>query len=908
MSVLELIPGDVFEGYIVKRALGRGGMGAVYLVHHPRFDAEMALKIMTLPSATAEELETHRVRFTREARTLVKLRHQSIIRVHDFAEHISDEGVCPYILMEFFPGKDGYRWVRENPSLDRVHKVAVQLAEALECAHGAGVLHRDLKHGNVLVNDADEAVLIDFGIAKSDADETVTETGLSVGTLSHMAPEYLKASMAGDNPEHTEQTDLWAFGCLLYFLTTHRHAFQSGGKGPGVLIRTIQSDPHPPVRSLRADASAEWEALIDDLLQKDPKKRLGSALQLGKRLRELPSPVDPEADTFVPPVLSSMEASKTRKTRELSSAAGAESKGADIPVEKETVAARKGLDTEDDPFAALKAKAPEPSESHTLGLPPLDDISGIQSAALGLQEPALAPAPEAPVQQEPAQASISPPPTTDPASSNPAPSEPTPLPSNGDITPKETSASDGEPSAAKEPPQHLGTFMGALVPERERSGVDKPSTGPVPNQESLPDDQHPHKDPTPRTGAFDVRGAVGAENTPDSAPDAQETASEGPAGPIEPMASAPEPTATGISSPAFAPPAPVAVSQKSAMRSLSMPLVGMVMTAGVILAVFWVLRGGPSSPSASVDASEAAARQVESEALKRAEARAEQELGALAEERAKAPMLSSPVSPMAHSNAPTLPNAMPGRAASGAYGASGIGAGNAAAYGAPAYGAQPPRMSASASGAPAKAPSPMTTAPVDPIAARYGNRNFNTGAFGNRPTPSTSSESGGTQEAAPTLGVKIPVRVNSEIASTASPVIAVVTQETRVGNLTLPAGAQIHGTSGRGAGGRVSVRFRFAVVGGRNVPLVGQALATDGRAGLPAERSLGNGSDVAARALSAAVQATANTAAALAGDNPVGAAISGGSGAAAQKAQRINSDEDVWLVKRGVRFFVYVGG
>ena len=110
------------------------------------------------------------------------------------------------------------------------------------------------------------------------------------------------------------------------------------------------------------------------------------------------------------------------------------------------------------------------------------------------------------------------------------------------------------------------------------------------------------------------------------------------------------------------------------------------------------------------------------------------------------------------------------------------------------------------------------------------------------------------------------------------------------------------------AGTRVTVQFRFAIVGGKNVPLPGVALAADGRAGLPGTRTMGNGTDVAARAVGAAVNATADAAAQLAGDNPLGAAVRGGGGAAAGKSDRLNSDENVVVVKRGARFSVYVGG
>lgn len=805
MGVLDLQPGDVFEGYTVRRHLGRGGMGAVYLVHHPRFNADMALKVMTIQAATDAELETHRARFTREARTLVRLRHQNIIRVHDFAEHVDEDGVCPFILMEYFAGADGLKWIKQNPSLDRIRHVAVQLADALACAHEAGVLHRDLKYGNILVNKNDEAVLIDFGIAKSEADETVTQTGLSVGTLSHMAPEYLDASKKGQSPEHTVKTDLWAFGCLLFFLTTHRNAFQSGGKGAAVLIRMIEEEAHPAVRSLRSDASAEWTELIDGLLKKDPKERIPTARELQRRLQTIAQTTDATAPTFVPPMPPGAQRTPTPGSPPAPSSASSAPASESQPL---TAQARMRVITSDDPFHAAKAE-PQTVSKPALNLPPLDGITGIGTA-------------QAPVPREPS------PPVAE------SRREPTAAPAKSAPAAPATSA----------PPDGLGTFIASIQPDTAA-----PRVAPAPNLAvASTAETPPSEHSTPRTGAFSLATPPLPEN--------QST--------VQPL-------------PSFAPPTPKATTKQSALRALALPIGAVAVIVVVGLGAFSMLGRQSESQAAKPTQTQVA----DNEALKKAEERSNRELAAL--ERAQTSSSAVPVAAPVPSQqpvpmpAPTTP---------------------APASATPAT-ARTPRLAASE-------PAPAPSAPIDPVAAKYGNRNFNTGSFGTATTaPATTAAA---PAAGAVAGVKIPVRVDTEIASTPSPVIATVTKETRVGSVTLPVGTQIHGTSSLGQGTRVTVQFRFAIVGGKNIPLVGQALAPDGRAGLPGTRSMGNGSDVAARALSSAVSATADVAATVAGDNPLGAAVRGGGGTAAGKSERLNSDENIVMVKRGARFMVYVGG
>jgi serine/threonine-protein kinase len=901
MGVLDLQPGDVIKGYAVKRTLGRGGMGAVYLVAHPRLGTDVALKVMTVKAATEDDLRLARARFVREAQTLAKLRHPSIVRVNDFDEIVDEDGANPYIIMEYFPGVDGAKWIKAEPSLEAVRHVCLQLADALAVAHAAGILHRDLKYSNVLINDNNEALLIDFGIAKSEDDENITKTGYSVGTLSHLAPEYLGPSMRGQPFEHTVLTDLWAFGCMAYYFTCHRNAFSSGGEGHGRLFDAILNRPHPPVRSLRPDASPAWERLIDDLLQKDPAQRIQTAAALKKRLQELPAAADAAAVAFassttkpsaalspaLPPSVSvSVSASPAPLASSSSGASSSPSPSAllaheaqttDSPRQQATInqrAQRAPLPSVDNPFAAVAAAsghvAPSssgPLPSSSVPLPPVDGtgINTARPARLSPPPVAAATAAALPAVDGTGVATPLPAPASVAAAKPTAPAalaEPVRAPSV-------------EAAPAVQPP---GVVPSAGVPSSSSSVAASAATAALENNTFLNSLKEaafaaPHTPPSPAAPLASDESAVTPIPAPTSFP---------------PPASDDSQLSAVAPLPSFAPPAPKAQQQSTALRSLALPLLA-VLTI-VILGLL-----GTSllnrTPTAAQAAGVPSSPSPEDDAMKKAEERAQREMQDLERERAAAAARSAsvavPVAPLPPSSAgPASPASPPP--------------------------AMPPVLkprSSSLSSAPRVAggePAPAAPDVVDPIAARFGNRTgFNTSSVGtpaaqpgSATQPSTSS---------PVAGVKIPVRVDNEIASTPSPVVATVTQQTRVGSLTLPVGTQLHGQSSGGQGSRVAISFRFAIVGGQNVPLAGIALGADGRAGLPGSRTLGNGSDVAARAVGSAIGATTDAVAGIVGPNPGGEVIRGAGGAVAGKSDRLNTDEDVVVVKRGARFVVYVG-
>ena len=204
------------------------------------------------------------------------------------------------------------------------------------------------------------------------------------------------------------------------------------------------------------------------------------------------------------------------------------------------------------------------------------------------------------------------------------------------------------------------------------------------------------------------------------------------------------------------------------------------------------------------------------------------------------------------------------------------------------------------------AAAPAPTGPTSAWDAIYGGRD----SF-NNPTAGAAAKAPPTTAAttAATAGIRVPVRLDGAIASSPSgPVIAVVTQETKVGGATLPVGTQVHGQTSGTSGPRILVTFNFAIVGGQNVPLRGIAMSPDNRAGIPGTRTLGGASDVAAGGAQGAVSGLMDAAASVAGDNPAGDALRGAANPTSGKAARLNNEEEIVTTKRGARFVVYVGG
>src|SRR4051794_8458650 len=214
----ELAVGSTFAGHVIRGVAGRGGMGVVYRALHVPLKRNVALKVI---AAAASDDGEFRARFRREFVSAAATQHPNVISIYDAGEV---EGVL-YVTMRFVEGPDLGRLLALEKRLEPVRAVRLiaQIADALDAAHGLGVVHRDVKPANVLVEGAragERAVLTDFGLVKHvSADTQLTRPGVVVGTFDYTAPEQLAES------DVDARTDVYALGCVLYQALTGRVPF-----------------------------------------------------------------------------------------------------------------------------------------------------------------------------------------------------------------------------------------------------------------------------------------------------------------------------------------------------------------------------------------------------------------------------------------------------------------------------------------------------------------------------------------------------------------------------------------------------------------------------------------------------------------------------------------------------------
>jgi serine/threonine-protein kinase len=255
--------GNVIDNrYRIERLIGRGGMGTVYLAHDEVLDERVALKVIS--SLIADDPGAMIARFRREAAAARRISSPNVVRIHDIGE--ADGGLV-YISMEYLVGQTLAKIVetRHPMPIDGVLGLVDQVCTGLAAAHQGGVIHRDLKPGNVLVGDRDAVKIIDFGLAKSGFLDGMTVTGMMLGTPAYMAPEQVKGL------EVDERTDIYALGALTYFVVTGRPPF-SGATPIAIGFAHCATPPRPP-RELRPDLPPALEAAILAALEKEPEKR-----------------------------------------------------------------------------------------------------------------------------------------------------------------------------------------------------------------------------------------------------------------------------------------------------------------------------------------------------------------------------------------------------------------------------------------------------------------------------------------------------------------------------------------------------------------------------------------------------------------------------------------------------------
>ncbi|HLW66675.1 MAG TPA: serine/threonine-protein kinase [Gemmataceae bacterium] len=266
--------------YALKRKLGEGGMGEVWLAEHGLLKRPCAIKFVR-PDLAAHP--TTAARFAREVQAVTGLTHVNTVRVHDYGR--AEDGSF-YYVMEYLDGPTLEELVQDDGPLPpgRVVYLLRQVCGALVEAHAAGLVHRDLKPGNVIVatlgGQRDVAKLLDFGLVQDlsvDADSRLTRAGTVLGTPAYMSPEQAAGESALD-----ARGDVYGLGAVAFFALTGRPPFQ--GKSLGQLLAAHRSEPPPPLTDLRPDAPPDLAAVVARCLAKDPGDRFQSAADLDRAL------------------------------------------------------------------------------------------------------------------------------------------------------------------------------------------------------------------------------------------------------------------------------------------------------------------------------------------------------------------------------------------------------------------------------------------------------------------------------------------------------------------------------------------------------------------------------------------------------------------------------------------------
>ena len=294
-----LVAGIKLGPYEILAPLGAGGMGEVYLARDTRLGRDVAVKV--LPSRLCSD-PSQRQRLEREARTISSLNHPNICQLHD----VGCQDEVDYIVMEYVDGQTLAERLLSGPlPIKQALKIAIEIADALDKAHARGIIHRDLKSGNIMLTKSGVSKLMDFGLAKptvavsgtasgnghsatpsaptmsvaalASPPDPLTEKGTIVGTFLYMAPELLRGEQAD------ERSDIFSFGCVLYEMITRVRPFS--GKSQLSLISAILEKEPEPITNVQPSTSPAVEHIVLRCLAKDPDDRWQTFRDLANELK-----------------------------------------------------------------------------------------------------------------------------------------------------------------------------------------------------------------------------------------------------------------------------------------------------------------------------------------------------------------------------------------------------------------------------------------------------------------------------------------------------------------------------------------------------------------------------------------------------------------------------------------------
>src|SRR5215207_1599540 len=289
------------ERYEIGGVLGRGGMAEVHRGRDLRLGREVAVKVLRHDLARDPSFQ---VRFRREAQAAASLNHPAIVAVYDTGEDRTATGATPYIVMEYVEGDTLRDVLRREGVLspERAMNFAADICNALDFSHRNGIVHRDVKPGNVMVTPQGTVKVMDFGIARavSDSAATMTSTAAVIGTAQYLSPEQAR----GEGVD--ARSDVYSMGCLLYELVTGAPPF-TGDSPVSVAYQHVREDPRLP-SSINPQVPADLDAILLKAMSKNPANRYQSAADMrndllralaGQRVEATPVMGDAEKTTIL---------------------------------------------------------------------------------------------------------------------------------------------------------------------------------------------------------------------------------------------------------------------------------------------------------------------------------------------------------------------------------------------------------------------------------------------------------------------------------------------------------------------------------------------------------------------------------------------------------------------------------
>ncbi len=267
--------------YEIREMLGKGAMGVVYKALDPDIGREVAIKTIRFDLSSSTEQEELMGRFIREAQAAGKIHHANIVTIYE----VGREKDLTYIVMQYIKGKSLQQMVAEKQkfSTQEINKIIIPLCDALDYAHRNGVVHRDMKPANILIDEEGKPYVVDFGVARVET-STLTQTGTTVGTPSYMSPEQIMGKKV-DN-----RADIFSLGVILYELATGQRPF-SGENISTIMYKIVNEEP-PHVTDIERSLPNEYEKIVERALAKDPNDRFSSCAQFASFLKGEPRDED----------------------------------------------------------------------------------------------------------------------------------------------------------------------------------------------------------------------------------------------------------------------------------------------------------------------------------------------------------------------------------------------------------------------------------------------------------------------------------------------------------------------------------------------------------------------------------------------------------------------------------------